>query len=451
VTGAPRADLWHSWLPLVLPAAALRFRVSDAGLKATLADAGAELGEEDADVEIAGRVEDLHDAPVVLVPLEARLPRIEFRPLRVAERALASLSLARRAGAARGALRRRGYAHTDVLTWDPGREPAFWGGRGGTRSAVASRFPLRAVAVGRRTVEPTLVEAAAAAAGVPAPERLRAHGGLTLAFAGTRVLRVAVGPAIEKLARQERALDALLALDPAPALAARVPWPLDRGEVGLAHWVVEPMLSGSQPGGRTAERVLDDCVEVLVELFRAGGDAGELASLAPYAEQIAAVGLPEHAEHVRGLGRRVDERVASLPRGFAHGDFWASNLLTDGERLTGVVDWEAAGPGRLPLLDLFQLLAAPSLPAEDEPGDAFVDRLLPAVRAGDRRVAAYCGALGLDLHPELLETLAIAFWLDRVGYSLAHYDAASRWRRDWTERNVVRPVRELARHGALLP
>src|SRR5213592_4546958 len=64
---------------------------------------------------------------------------------------------------------------------------------------------------------------------------------------------------------------------------------------------------------------------------------------------------PRRAESLRSIGRRVAEVVAVLPHGFAHGDFFTRNLLVDGSRIVGVVDWDAAGPGRPPLLDFLHL------------------------------------------------------------------------------------------------
>jgi aminoglycoside phosphotransferase (APT) family kinase protein len=43
--------------------------------------------------------------------------------------------------------------------------------------------------------------------------------------------------------------------------------------------------------------------------------------------------------------------------GWAHGDFWAGNLLTEADgRLTGIVDWDLAAPDELALHDLLHLL-----------------------------------------------------------------------------------------------
>jgi hypothetical protein len=53
VPGSPQVEVWHSWLPLIVPAGARRMRVADPALAATLAAAGAELVDDGAELEIA--------------------------------------------------------------------------------------------------------------------------------------------------------------------------------------------------------------------------------------------------------------------------------------------------------------------------------------------------------------------------------------------------------------
>jgi hypothetical protein len=60
-----------------------------------------------------------------------------------------------------------------------------------------------------------------------------------------------------------------------------------------------------------------------------------------------------------------------LPRTAVHGDFTLGNLLFTGDRLTGVVDWERATPGGLPVLDVLKLAASYG---------AFLDRAGPVSR-----------------------------------------------------------------------
>jgi aminoglycoside phosphotransferase (APT) family kinase protein len=51
----------------------------------------------------------------------------------------------------------------------------------------------------------------------------------------------------------------------------------------------------------------------------------------------------------RPLLLEAEERVATPPagepEGFVHGDLWQGNALWDGDRLTGLIDWDCAGAG----------------------------------------------------------------------------------------------------------
>lgn len=53
-------------------------------------------------------------------------------------------------------------------------------------------------------------------------------------------------------------------------------------------------------------------------------------------------------DRCRALGR------SSLPLAGSHGDYWMGNLLLDGGRITGVVDWEDAERRALPFRDVFK-------------------------------------------------------------------------------------------------
>jgi hypothetical protein len=55
----------------------------------------------------------------------------------------------------------------------------------------------------------------------------------------------------------------------------------------------------------------------------------------------------EHARRLRGTPVRLT---------VVHGDYWAGNVLVDGGRITGVVDWERAEIGGLPIWDPFKVV-----------------------------------------------------------------------------------------------
>jgi aminoglycoside phosphotransferase (APT) family kinase protein len=261
------------------------------------------------------------------------------------------------------------------------------------------------------------------------------------------VLRVAVGPGRSKLHRQRQALEELRAADPPAALTALLPWPLHAGRTGLADWSLDTRLRGEAPSAKLVPRLLEDCIDFLVMLHGAQNAAGASESLTDHAEVLASVCASDRdAEGVRDLGRRLDETLADVPRGFGHGDFWTRNLLSSGDRLTGVVDWDGAGPGRLPLLDLLHLrLSAQREQTRQYLGQALVDHLLPWARSGgDEIVRRYGRRIGVELDRELLESLVAAYWLDRVASEVAMFaDLATRPL--WVRTNVHEVIRALAR------
>ena len=152
---------------------------------------------------------------------------------------------------------------------------------------------------------------------------------------------------------------------------------------------------------------------------------------------MASASNPEDAPAVRELGSDLEERLAGIPRGFAHGDFWAGNLLVEGGRLAGVVDWDFAGPGRLPLLDLLGLrLGAVRVGRRLSFGRALVEHLLPWARSGgDERTRAYCDAVGAPQAAGRLEDFVAALWLDTLARDLRTYADIGR-RRGWAVENV---------------
>ena len=83
------------------------------------------------------------------------------------------------------------------------------------------------------------------------------------------------------------------------------------------------------------------------------------------------------------------------PADFAHNDLNLSNILTDGERITGVVDWDEFGLGSR-ALDL----VVPALDCEQLGDPAAADRLLAAA-------ASAVGDAGLRC---LVSYRALAAW-----------------------------------------
>lgn len=106
--------------------------------------------------------------------------------------------------------------------------------------------------------------------------------------------------------------------------------------------------------GYIANVLFDDWDEVWADAGRAGGAAAALrARIRRWLEPVWGLRLP--------------------PADFAHNDLNVSNILTDGDRITGVVDWDEFGLGSR-ALDL----VVPALDCERLGAPAAADRLLAA-------------------------------------------------------------------------
>lgn len=437
------ANLRHAWLPAGLPATARRLRVLDPQLASVLADAGAELVDDDPDAEIgpAGRLRG--DARFALVGIDLERPERWPRVARVAWTAGASLRVRFEAARARRALERLGYRTIDVKLWDwlqgwRAPDPTGFGPQ-----SIARRLPLNALVQGWRSEpEPSLLDALVAEAEAvlgrpfdPGPNLFRR--GLVVVLGRQGVLRAAVGPARGRIEEQRRALAALEASSPAAVVHERVPWLRGGGRLGLADWSLEPRLPGAVPAGELDPPLRDECLEFLVALHHAGRGAPSHSSPAADAQVVASACGPEEAHAVQALGSDVEGRLAAIPRGFAHGDFWAGNLLVEAGRLVGVVDWDFAGPGRLPLLDLLGFrLGAVRVGRRLSFGRALVEDLLPWARSGgDDRTRAYCEAIGEPQAATQLEDFVAALWLETLARELRTY-ADIGGRRGWTGENV---------------
>lgn len=431
----------------MLPADARRLRVDDPALAATLAHAGAELVEEEPDVEIVRDAAAVRgDAPAAIVTVSAREREGGRRSARALRRVGSAAAVRVRAELAARALRRR-YAHVAVVPWHLEERLGRPGVRPPRGLAPAERLTRNAAVLARRAPGPTLFDAALADAALAAGAPLAAdwpllRAGAAVAPAPAGVLRLAVGPGARELSGQQRALEELAAAGPPEDLAAVVPWLLAHGRTGLAAWTVERTLPGARAPGLDG-RLGEQCVAFLIALHHTGG-AAPAWSAAAAAAALGEVLGPARRAAVGELGEAVDEALAGVPRGFVHGDFWTGNLLVDAAgRLTGVIDWEAAGDGRLPVVDLLHLrLSAERPPSPETWGPALLRLLLPwADGAPHALTDAYLAALGLDPSRAERRALVAAYWLEHMTHQLVYLDRDDR--PAWQRANVDGVLAEL--------
>lgn len=434
----------YGWLAAVIPADARRFQITDAALATALSDAGAQLVAEQPDVEIAPVRELRGDAAVAIAVLGRPARAGRPFPVRVVRRLAKSMRVRLGARLARRIVRRLGYATVHILMWD--HEMVL---RTATQNSAISRsrlieyLPQRALVIGeglrpaRTLLDEALAEASRATglALETSPPSVRAE--LLIIGTGGGVLRVAVGPGRRQIRSQRAALAALRASHAPAVVADRLPWEIASGICGLAEWSLERRLPGARPRPSVDERLLADCMDFLVALHSACPSDADGTTLLEQAEVIVGACLPEQAQIVRALAERLEDALADLPRGFGHGDFFHGNLLVDKGRLVGVVDWDAAGPSRLPFLDLLhlRLMSAREI-ADVDWGPLLVRDLLPWARAGGGDlVRRYCQRSGLRVDRKQLEALVFAYWLNYASYQLrTHLHRLAQ--PPWIERNI---------------
>jgi aminoglycoside phosphotransferase (APT) family kinase protein len=444
VTGGIQPERGYGWLAAVIPRKARRFRVADPILAAQLSEAGADLLGTAPDVEIAS-VRQLRGDGAVSIAVLGR-PARDGRPfpVRVVRRLANAARVQLEARRARRAVSRLGYASVAVITWDYQRTLRDHRMRRGERRfGVAEYLPQRALVVGGRQADTrTLLDASLADAGEAMGLGLEAdwpmiRSGLLIVDTNVGILRVAVGPGSRQIHNQRAALAALAAAAPSSVVAQRVPWELAAGRCGLAEWSLERRLPGTAPRRPVSGRLLAECLDFLVALHRAGASASREGAFLEQVEVVTEACTSRDARRVRALGETVEAALPDVPRGFAHGDFFHGNLLVERGKLVGVADWDAAGPGRLPLIDLLHLKHTSARELADlDWGPELVRRLVPWARAGgDDVVRTYCQRIGFEIDGKRLDALTMAYWLDYVSYRLRTH-AHQRAEPLWAERNI---------------
>jgi aminoglycoside phosphotransferase (APT) family kinase protein len=221
------------------------------------------------------------------------------------------------------------------------------------------------------------------------------------------ILRAAMAGGTGDPSRASQALETLAGAD-----IACVPRPAGAGVTAGASWSVESALPGHRPGWVTPP-LIARVTEIAVRFPAASGPP---AAPSEHLEAVARA-FPSWAEAVASLDRRAGV-LASLPSVLGHGDLWAGNLLVEGERLTGMVDWDAWHPRAAPGTDLLHLVATD---LRYRAGRSFGSAILARpwrsrafASASDR----YWRNLGVRPDAEVLDGVGIAWWAGQVANSI---------------------------------
>jgi aminoglycoside phosphotransferase (APT) family kinase protein len=465
VEPAPLANRYHGWIWAALPAGCrLVLVVGDPELAASLRSAGLEveveggppphsaarragprttvvaLGRLPTSAELAAAIAGLErsDAVALALPEDGRWTAMILRRLREAR--LEAWTLAIGAGPHRRARTR-------------------------VRAAFARRPgpTVRAVVLGARPPVRSLLDEISALAAHAIGQRL-ARRSVTVLSTGTVLaelvgpsgdrfaLRLGGGPAADLLARSGENVAALLAAGPPSAVRERLLVPLARGSTGPVRWTLEHWVAGRHPV-RMSARLWNECLGFIVALHGAPARTPDATNGAAWSLEPDFRALEQHADD-RGrhtlarLEAELRRRLADVPRGWAHGDFWPANLVVEGDRLRAVLDWDSASAGAPAMLDLMHLLLLSDRRTRRLPhGSRSIDVLLPLAHGGgDARMRRYCAATATPGAASTLEGLALAYWVSRVGRDLRTYQNRP-GRRAWMDANLHRPLQALARAG----
>jgi ubiquinone/menaquinone biosynthesis C-methylase UbiE len=259
--------------------------------------------------------------------------------------------------------------------------------------------------------------------------------------------------AVVRIQQEHQTLESLQRIPGVAGDWGEIPKPLTQGRFRGVPYFIQTALPGL-PGLRFLHTdILDSrpvrhAFDFIVRLHRATqrlaplGEAEWDQIIAPHVES--ALGSLERQTNLRGVPIR-DYILRALggnswPLVFSHGDFWPGNLLfgTRGE-LLGVIDWEAAVPHFLPLLDLLHCLL--SIRAESErlaPTDLFGRVMSEGLKPAERRlVDEYAEKMNFRLSPGQVRAFVLLDWLLRISARVEPRQATWWCEQEWLRDNVA--------------
>jgi len=229
--------------------------------------------------------------------------------------------------------------------------------------------------------------------------------------------------------------------------ARLVPRTLGAGEVEGLAFVLESRLPGADcrrlPEAERA-RVIPMALETIADL------QARTRSVAAVDADVLDRWVREPASHVREVVRGTHRAaldalqarlVAELSgrvvaRAWAHGDYNQTNVLLDGGRVSGVVDWTEAEPDGLVGADAVTLLMFERILAGTELGPVLLEWLADPAPVADVVSAMQRAGAGDEVGEEVdARSMLLLTWLRHVGGNLAH---STRYAANpvWMHRNV---------------
>ncbi len=207
----------------------------------------------------------------------------------------------------------------------------------------------------------------------------------------------------------------------------RVPRALGSGRSHDVTWLLEELLPGRRPRALTPR--LTSEVAAFVAALPASDAAPavrEDAAVVAAADPGSASAVLQAADAVAGSGLAGQVRLG-------HGDLWSGNVLAEGDRLTGVIDWDAWAPAALPGVDLLHLLGTEErIRTRSSLGEVWLRRPWDATEFADE-VQRHWPDWGGDAEARRL--VGIAWWLGQLAADLRRNPLLAGDAR-WLARNV---------------
>jgi aminoglycoside phosphotransferase (APT) family kinase protein len=261
---------------------------------------------------------------------------------------------------------------------------------------------------------------------------------------------VKVPTTADGVASQAREAATLAALGQEPGLGSfrdLIPARLTAGEAAGRAYVVERAITGvdgRQLGDPADERMLAKAAAVIGELHRR--TSSPMVVDGPQLDHWIGKRLEVLVPATRDRARldRVGAVLAgwwegrSLPVSWVHGDFWPANVMFDPETLavTGVIDWDGAGPCEPPAHDLLHLLIHARMLADGREFGEVVSALLDGApwTAPERAILEAGGVLAPG-QARIGREVLLLVWLRHVAFNLIQAPGDARnW--VWTGHNI---------------
>jgi hypothetical protein len=184
------------------------------------------------------------------------------------------------------------------------------------------------------------------------------------------------------------------------------------GSTAGAAWLVEELLPGTPPS-RLTPPIFRQIAEACSRFPKDEKPEALTDDLAGMAER-----LPERATNLERLAEIAAQRLEGLPAVLRHGDLWAGNLLVEGERVRGLVDWDAAHPRGVPGADLLQLLGTDERTRRRETLGSFVARRGWQSEIFSAALSDYWSAMRIRNAESTLDIAGLAWWASEINWTL---------------------------------